>query len=75
MKAMNIFIIEDEPILLEKLHLILDTEKGLKVVGAFTTAEEAMSHMEESVPDLVLVDIKLPGMSGIEFIKINVGSY
>lgn len=44
LKCMKISTIEDEPVLLEKLRLILDIEKGFQVVGAFTSAEEAMSH-------------------------------
>ena len=67
---MKIFIIEDEPVILEKLSLIFSTEKGFDVVGAFSSAEEAISNINKAMPDMVLVDIKLPGMSGIEFIEI-----
>ncbi len=67
---MRITIIEDEPILLERLSLILEGEKGFEVVGAFTSAEEALLNLTKSSPDLILIDLKLTGISGIELITI-----
>ena len=66
---MRIVIVEDEEILLEKLKLILDTEKGFKVVGAYSSAEEALSNIKKSFPDMMIIDLKLPGMSGNELMR------
>lgn len=66
---MNVVIVEDNPLLLETLRLLLSGEPDIAVTGAFESAEEALAGLEESRPDVMLVDLGLPGMSGIEFIK------
>jgi len=47
----------------------LDLETDLTVVGQASNAEEAMDVIEKAEPDLLVVDISLPGMSGLELIK------
>lgn len=66
---MKIIIIEDEPFFIERLKLILNVEGGYDVVGSYSSAEEALSRYEEGAAEVMLVDIVLPGMSGIELIK------
>lgn len=66
---MNIAIVEDDRRLLENLKLLLSGEKGITVIGAFTSGEEALSGLNKSQPDVALVDLGLPGMSGIELIR------
>jgi two-component system NarL family response regulator len=66
---MKLIIVEDDPILLESLKLILGGEAGITVTGAFGTAEEALRALRKSAPEVMLTDLGLPGMSGIELIK------
>ena len=66
---MNVVIVEDNLLLLENLRLLLSGEPGIVITGVFGSAEEALSGLKKSRPDVVLVDLGLPGMSGIEFIK------
>lgn len=51
------------------LAMTLDSEPGLEVSGQFDRAEEALQKYEEIDPDLIIVDVSLPGMSGLELIK------
>ncbi len=67
--TMRLIIVEDDPILLESLKLILGGEAGITVAGAFGSAEEALRALRKSTPDVMLTDLGLPGMSGIELIK------
>src|SRR6185369_11886767 len=66
---MQIAIVEDNRLLLENLRLLLDGETGISVVGAFLSGEEALSELAACSPDVMLVDLDLPGISGIELIK------
>jgi DNA-binding NarL/FixJ family response regulator len=66
---MQIAIVEDNHLLLENLRLLLDGENGISVVGAFLTAEDALSELAACKPDVMLVDLDLPGISGIELIR------
>ncbi|HWR59276.1 MAG TPA: response regulator transcription factor [Thermodesulfovibrionales bacterium] len=66
---MNIIIVEDNRLLLENLKLLLSGEPGITVTGAFETAEDALKALKGSHPDVLLVDLGLPGMSGIDFIR------
>jgi len=66
---MRIAIVEDDSLLKGNLSLLLQGEPGITVTGSYSSAEDALKGLEEQVPDLMLVDIDLPGMSGIELIR------
>ncbi|HMK61760.1 MAG TPA: response regulator transcription factor [Dissulfurispiraceae bacterium] len=65
---MRIAIVEDNHILLENLKMLLMGESNMEVVGAFSSAESALDMLDFSGTDVMLVDIGLPGMSGIDLI-------
>jgi DNA-binding NarL/FixJ family response regulator len=62
-------MVEDHPTFREGLAQILNGEKDLTVCGEAATAREALQRINQLKPDLVLVDITLPGTSGLELIK------
>ena len=66
---MRIAIVEDNTLLRENLVFLLNGEKEFEVCGNYGTAEEALAKLKEINPDILLVDIGLPGMSGIDLIK------
>ena len=65
----RVFLVEDHPVYAEGLVEILKSEPGLAVCGQAGSAEDALRDIPRLTPDLVLVDITLPGMSGLELIK------
>ncbi len=66
---MRVMIVEDNPLLLENLRLLLSGEQGINVAAAVGSAEEALRAIKGTAPDVMLVDLGLPGMSGVELIK------
>lgn len=62
----TVAVVEDDRGLREQLVQILDSAPDLRCLGAFASAEEALKQLPPHPPDVVLMDIKLPGMSGIE---------
>jgi len=62
----TIYIIDDEDTIRDSLSMALETDYSL---AAFSNAEDALEMLGDNSPDLVLLDIGLPGMSGVEAIK------
>lgn len=69
-KIIKTIIVEDQRDLREGLQTLMNFSPGFKCLGAFRTMEEALARVKYDLPDVILSDIGLPGMSGIEGIKI-----
>lgn len=65
----RILLVDDHPLMRKGLAMSLDSEPDFTVVAQCASAEEAMDVLEEANPDLAVVDVSLPGMSGLELIK------
>jgi two-component system NarL family response regulator len=66
---MNICLVEDHKMLLDNLRLLLQGEADIHVTGAFASAEEALAAADWNSIDILLADIDLPGMSGVDLIR------
>ncbi len=62
----SVIVVEDDRGLREQLVAILGTAADIRCLGSFLSAEQALPQILKLKPDVVLMDIKLPGMSGIE---------
>src|SRR5712671_703114 len=65
----SVVIVEDDRGLREEIVQILESAADIKCLGAFISGEEALPKILEKKPDVVLMDIKLPGMSGIQCVE------
>ena len=65
----KVFIVEDHPVFREGMAQIINSEEDLIICGQASDAEQAMPEIRRIVPDIVLVDISLPGKNGLELIK------
>jgi len=68
--SIAIAIVEDQQRIREGLAALIDGSAGFRCAGSFASMEQALSQLPSTKPDAVLVDIGLPGMSGIEGIRI-----
>lgn len=66
----RIVIVEDHGLVRECLHLVFATEDNLEVVGEAGNGIQAVEVIEKLHPDVVLLDIKIPGLSGIELLPL-----
>lgn len=63
---MRILLVDDEPLALQRLHLALATVPDTEVVGMAADGAEAVDKIAELRPDLVMLDVQMPGLSGVE---------
>jgi len=65
--TVKLLLVDDHPLVRDGLRARLDATKHLQVVGEADSGEDALILAEQLLPDLVLVDISMKGMNGIEF--------
>lgn len=66
---MKIIFVDDDPVQLDKFRLVLRGESNLEIVGLFADPQLAYGELGSLLPDLMITDITMPNMSGIELIK------
>ena len=64
--ALRVMVVDDEPLAVERLQLLLARLTTSTVVGTANDGEAALRIAEAVAPDLVLLDIAMPGMDGID---------
>ncbi|HWM91517.1 MAG TPA: response regulator transcription factor [Thermoanaerobaculia bacterium] len=69
-ETIRIAIVEDDPAAQEALRLLIDDTEGFRCTGAFGSAEHALRTLREPAPDVLLLDISLPGMPGSEAVRL-----
>ncbi|MEM7346493.1 MAG: response regulator transcription factor [Chloroflexota bacterium] len=64
--SLTILIVDDHPIVRQGLRQLLEVQPGLEISGEAESGEEAIKQVDETPPDVVLMDLMLPGLSGVE---------
>jgi DNA-binding NarL/FixJ family response regulator len=66
---MRVLIVDDSKIVCERLQQMLINIAGIESVGQAHNAPDAIAAISEAKPDVVILDIRLPGLSGIDVLK------
>ncbi|MBO0778174.1 MAG: response regulator transcription factor [Ktedonobacteraceae bacterium] len=65
----TIVLVDDHSVVRQGIHAFLETQADLVIVGEASTGEEALDLVTELAPDVVIMDLSMPGMGGIEAIR------
>jgi DNA-binding NarL/FixJ family response regulator len=66
----RVFIVDDHPVVIEGIHSLLQNEKDIEWVGQAMTAQSCLGFFVSNTADIVLMDISMPDMSGIELCAV-----
>ncbi len=69
MQPCKVLIVDDHAMFGESLALLLSTKGGIEVVGVAKSGEEALAHLKRTIPDIVLMDVEMKDMDGIEITR------
>ena len=62
----SVFIVDDHPLVADGLSTMLKTEKDITVIGVAKTGADALKMLEKNEPDIILLDINLPDINGLD---------
>lgn len=66
---MRVLIVDDHLIVRQGLRSIMEREPDISVVGEFGSGEEALAQVAALAPDVAIVDVRMPGMSGVDLCR------
>jgi DNA-binding NarL/FixJ family response regulator len=67
---MRVLIVDDHPVTRDGLRSALSTSDDIEIVGEAASGEEAIEAVKELSPDVVFMDVRMPGMDGLEATKV-----
>ncbi len=65
-ERVRVALVDDQPLLRRSLAMIIDADPGLTVVGEAGDGVEAIEVVTATIPDVVLMDVRMPRLDGIE---------
>jgi DNA-binding NarL/FixJ family response regulator len=71
----RVFIVDDHPVVIEGIHALLQNEKDMAWVGQAMNAQSCIGFFVNNTADVVLMDISMPGMDGVELCAVMKEKY
>ncbi|MGN6360042.1 MAG: response regulator, partial [Thermomicrobiales bacterium] len=70
MNRVRLLIVDDHPLFRQGVHWVLEPQPDIEIVGEVSDGQSSIQQADILMPDLVLCDINLPGMNGLEVTRI-----
>lgn len=70
MKIIKVLIADDHTIVREGVRILLEAQPDIEVVGEAADGQEAVTRVREFQPDIVLIDIAMPNLNGLEATRV-----
>jgi len=67
---MNVLLVDDDKLILQSLKITLEKEADITVTGAITDGHQALEICKSKLPDLILMDIQMPSIDGIQTTRL-----
>lgn len=74
-KKIRVIVFDDHPAIRDNIELLVDAEPDMICVGTFPDCRDLERKIEKSEPDVIVMDIQMPGMNGIEGVKLIRGKF
>ena len=71
----QVFIVDDHPVVIEGIHSLLQNEKDIEWVGQAMNAQSCLGFFVNNTADVILMDISIPGMDGVELCAVMKEKY
>ncbi len=71
----RVFIVDDHPVVIEGIHSLLQNEKDIEWAGQAMNAQSCLGYFVNNTADVVLMDISMPGMDGVELCAVMKEKY
>ena len=75
MTMLRIFIVDDHPVVIEGIHSLIKNEKDIEWAGQAMNAQSCLGFFVNNTADVLLMDISLPGMDGVELCGVMKEKY
>jgi len=69
MSSLRVLVVDDEPLARQRVLDLLDREPEVEVVGTAGTGRKAVAAIQELAPDLVFLDVQMPGLTGLDVVR------
>jgi two-component system NarL family response regulator len=66
--SVRVLVVDDHPVVRRGLHSMLDGESGISIIGLASSGKEGVALAEKLNPDVILLDLRMPDMSGVDVI-------
>lgn len=71
----RVLLIDDHPIVRDGVSAVLHVESDIRVIGAAESLDRAIAHIRDEMPDVVLLDLRLPGEEGVTGVRRLIATF